>query len=469
MAKKYKVPFAFTGDKTTVPVALQPDGSVSYTQGFGPDYELDKLVDPINAKDVPRDQTNQLFFDVTESIGEVQLYGAALWSADMAPYPLNARVAYADKYWRSNTAANSDEPGVGAGWDDISLPQNIASFGIGTNTPPSIGNLDDPAKLGGLYRYSSASDSGTNPTGGALNGVVLVQPYSATLSRQTFMEIAEGAGITSARIWVRQINGATLGAWELLSGSLLDSVRIDVASAATVNLTTAAPNTRHINITGTTSITGFTIIAGRTYFVRFAGSLVLSNSASLVTQTGSNIVTQSGDTCIIRATAANVVEVLCYASATRDQYLLVRDQKANGVDGGTFTSGAWRTRDLNTVVANSIVGASLASNRITLPSGTYHIIANAPFQQTGGSAARTRSRIYSITDSVELADSANTEIAYGQGLAIINTQIVLGKTHEIELQHYSNITLNGSGFGSAIGVSIPGSEVYASVTIRRLR
>lgn len=216
MAKKFKVPFAFTGDKTTVPVALQPDGSVSYTQGFGPDYELDKLVDPINAKDVPRDQTNQLFFDVTESLGEVQLYGAALWSADMAPYPLNARVAYAGKYWRSNTAANSDEPGVGAGWDDISLPQNAASFGIGTNTPPQIGNLDDPAKPGGIYRYSSASDTGTNPTGGALNGVVLIQPYSATLSRQVFREVVGGAGLTSTRTWERQINGATLGSWVLL-------------------------------------------------------------------------------------------------------------------------------------------------------------------------------------------------------------------------------------------------------------
>ena len=29
-------------------------------------------------------------------------------------------------------------------------------------------------------------------------------------------------------------------------------------------------------------------------------------------------------------------------------YAIICDQKANDTDGGTFTSGAWRTRDLNT-------------------------------------------------------------------------------------------------------------------------
>lgn len=92
----------------------------------------------------------------------------------------------------------------------------------------------------------------------------------------------------------------------------LDTTRIDVASAATVNLTSGAPNTRHINITGTTTITAFTVAAGLCYFVRFNAALTLTNNASIVTQTGANIVTQPGDTCILRATAANTVEVLAY-------------------------------------------------------------------------------------------------------------------------------------------------------------
>jgi hypothetical protein len=85
-----------------------------------------------------------------------------------------------------------------------------------------------------------------------------------------------------------------------------------VASAATVNLTSLAPNTRNINITGTSAITAFTVAAGQTYFVRFNAALTLTNNAAIVTQTGGNIVTAAGDTCIIRSTAANVVEVLSY-------------------------------------------------------------------------------------------------------------------------------------------------------------
>lgn len=89
-------------------------------------------------------------------------------------------------------------------------------------------------------------------------------------------------------------------------------VRIDVASAATVNLTTSAPSTRNIRITGTTTITAFTVAAGQTYFVSFSGALTLTNNASIVTNTGANITTAAGDSCIIRATAANTVEVISY-------------------------------------------------------------------------------------------------------------------------------------------------------------
>lgn len=94
----------------------------------------------------------------------------------------------------------------------------------------------------------------------------------------------------------------------------LNSTRINVASAGTVDLTTAAPSTRHINITGTTTITAFTVAVGKTYFVRFAGALTLTNNAGIVTQSGANITTAAGDTCILRATAANVVEVMSYAT-----------------------------------------------------------------------------------------------------------------------------------------------------------
>lgn len=104
----------------------------------------------------------------------------------------------------------------------------------------------------------------------------------------------------------------------------LDSLRINVASAANVDLTALAPNTRHINITGSTPIASFTIDAGSCYFVRFNAATTLVESAFLDTQTGNNIITAAGDSCIIRATAPGVVEVLVYVDAT------VQSLTANG-------------------------------------------------------------------------------------------------------------------------------------------
>lgn len=131
--------------------------------------------------------------------------------------------------------------------------------------------------------------------------------------QENICEVIEGVGIALVKGDSQQLKNAIAAMID--ESDPLDTTRIDVASAATVNLTTAAPDTRHINITGTATINGFTVAEGMCYFVRFAGALTLTNGASLVTQSGENIATAAGDTCIIRATAANVVEILCYVPA----------------------------------------------------------------------------------------------------------------------------------------------------------
>lgn len=130
--------------------------------------------------------------------------------------------------------------------------------------------------------------------------------------QENICKVIEGASIALDKGNATQLKDAIAAMIAAGSIDLLNTVRISVASAATVNLTTTAPSTRHINITGSVSISAFTIAAGKCYFVRFDSALTLTNGASLVTQSGGNITTAAGDTCIIRATAANVVEILCY-------------------------------------------------------------------------------------------------------------------------------------------------------------
>ena len=59
-------------------------------------------------------------------------------------------------------------------------------------------------------------------------------------------------------------------------------------------------------------------------------------------------------------------------------YAIICDQKSHTGDGGSFTSGAWRTRDLNTEIADPDGIVSIANNQFTLGAGDYLIEASAP-------------------------------------------------------------------------------------------
>lgn len=86
-----------------------------------------------------------------------------------------------------------------------------------------------------------------------------------------------------------------------------------VAAASTINLTSGAPNTANVVISGTgVSISSFVIESGRDVFIRFSGlgTNTIVSGASINTQTGNNIVVGRGHTMALRATAENVVEIL---------------------------------------------------------------------------------------------------------------------------------------------------------------
>ncbi len=74
-ATKYFIdPFAVAGDQTPVPDAVQPDGSVSYTEGYGIDYELDPDIEP-DALDVERQKFNYQQYVITQNIQQYQQIG----------------------------------------------------------------------------------------------------------------------------------------------------------------------------------------------------------------------------------------------------------------------------------------------------------------------------------------------------------------------------------------------------------
>jgi hypothetical protein len=142
--------------------------------------------------------------------------------------------------------------------------------------------------------------------------------------------------------------------------------------------------------------------------------------------------------------------------------LHVRDEKANGTGGGTFTSGSFQTRTLNTVVTNEISGASLSSNQITLPSGTYfiHALCSAEFVDAH------KAKLRNITDS---SDTLIGRTARASSITSVNntTSEIIGRftitsQKTFELQHRCE-TSYGAGFGNASSFSL--TEVYAIAMI----
>ena len=84
-------------------------------------------------------------------------------------------------------------------------------------------------------------------------------------------------------------------------------------------------------------------------------------------------------------------------------YAIICDEKSHDTSGGTFTSGDWRDRDLNTEIADPDGIVSISSNQFTLGAGTYFINWSCPAYRV----EEHRSRLYDVTGSAVLAVGFN--------------------------------------------------------------
>jgi len=117
----------------------------------------------------------------------------------------------------------------------------------------------------------------------------------------------------------------------------------DLASAATTDI--GAQLTNFLRITGTTTITSFGTNYKGPRFLRFAGAVLLTNSATLSLPGGANITTAAGDCLIVIPTAT---------LGTADGWRVVAYQK-NAVPG-TVADGSISTAKLSTDLQNATYG-----------------------------------------------------------------------------------------------------------------
>lgn len=195
---------------------------------------------------------------------------------------------------------------------------------LASATTTDIGGQNSQfVEISGTTTITSFGTTYNGPRYLRFTGALLLTYNATTLNLPGAANITTAAGDTAIAVPNLALNGWNVVSFQRAASSsaadFLNTTRIDVASATTTDLTANAPNTRNINITGTTTITGFTVAIGQLYFVRFNAALTLTNNSSIITQTGANITTAAGDTCILRATAANTVEVLSYARSVDAQ------------------------------------------------------------------------------------------------------------------------------------------------------
>lgn len=147
------------------------------------------------------------------------------------------------------------------------------------------------------------------------------------------------------------------------------------------------------------------------------------------------------------------------------------DEKPSGTAGGTFTSGAWRTRDLNTIDLDSGAGAfinlsSTTSQIIFREAETWDVEIIAP----AFGVSRHRARWYSFTNdtTVALGTTAFQGVSPGDqviGTSILKTRFTPTLNEVFEVQHRSSTSQATSGFGVE---SVLGTELYTVIDFKKV-
>ncbi len=152
------------------------------------------------------------------------------------------------------------------------------------------------------------------------------------------------------------------------------------------------------------------------------------------------------------------------AAVTAAASIQVREEQTTGTNGGSSSAGD-QVRTLNTVVRNTITGASLASDQITLPAGTYKVNASAPAYDCN----RQRTFLYNVTDAaVELLGTTGFSNQTGnvQARSFVIGEFTITSEKDFEIRQYQEDAV--ATFGLGVACSDGRVEIYSEATIEQI-
>lgn len=193
-----------------------------------------------------------------------------------------------------------------------------------------------------------------------------------------------------------------------------------------------------------------------------ASASAAASSASSASSSASSATT-SASTATTQATNA-AASALAAANSADPPYVKITNSQVQNTGGGTATSGAWRTIPLNTKDIDSGSIASLGSNQITLPAGTYRVYATAPFFEVN----QAQARLFNISDTVLVFTGSSSYDDSGTGASapsIVCGRFTIASSKIFELQYQVVTTKNTVGLGNPCNF---GPEVYAQIEFTKI-
>lgn len=235
--------------------------------------------------------------------------GAGSYSPPAPQYPaIPGNIIYAEDF---NTVIADIAAGL-----SLALPRdgqaamtgNLNFGGFGINNLATIAAQVAGTTCSGTFTYSGTLNVPTqaNGTGGTLAAscqFVLNTAMNAALPGQ-----AGKAG------YILMTDGTNARFDNTLTIALNEALGASIASAATINLTTATGN--YVHVIGSVGITAITIPAGAERTVVFDGAPLLTNSANLLLPGRANIQAAAGDVMKVRGEAGGVANVISYNPAS---------------------------------------------------------------------------------------------------------------------------------------------------------
>ena len=299
------------------------------------------------------------------------------------------------------------------------------------------------ATFGGVITVSGSGSSEFNDT------------LRCTKASSIGLSVTAQANVGSIVSTTTTYSGDTVTCGKATGTGLAVTANATVGGTATISNTTYCTKS-----TGT----GLAVTANATV----GGTATISNTTYCTKSTGTGLAVTANATIGGTCTAGYFYgdgSNLTNLPAASVQMLSMSDQKTSGTSGGGASAGSWFTRAINTNHYNNITGASRTGNQITLPAGTYWIIASAPAYKVDSFSTRFRDVTASNTVVIGSSEWSSSAGNYAQTRSLLNGIFTFAGTHDFEIQMQVETTNASNGCGRPASF---GTENYTMLMIQKL-